>query len=127
MPDGIMWSVLQAPGLSFSNNRVPADCAGGTDIGRVTATCTERHLMQIEVITKRVDAVASQLFWFGCQPPKQSGCGSNTWVATAEPTDIDGTFRSAVMLAEVLECRCSKLYWAVCQAGSFRDLARDQC
>ncbi|WIA18881.1 hypothetical protein OEZ85_003554 [Tetradesmus obliquus] len=34
MPDGIMWSVLQAPGLSFSNNRVPADCAGGTDIGR---------------------------------------------------------------------------------------------
>ncbi|WIA39180.1 hypothetical protein OEZ86_005305 [Tetradesmus obliquus] len=50
MPDGIMWSVPQAPGLSFSNNRVPADCAGGTDIGRVTATCTKRHLVQIEVI-----------------------------------------------------------------------------
>jgi hypothetical protein len=131
VPDGVMWAVPQLPGLSLrgvaTNRRVAADCAGGTDVGRVNATCISSDLMQVEVISKKIDTICTQLFWFGCMPPRQSGCPDNDWIGTGLPADIDDMFQSSVIIIETLDCPCSRLYWAAYELGTFRGLDSGQC
>ncbi|WIA39179.1 hypothetical protein OEZ86_005304 [Tetradesmus obliquus] len=118
---------LATPGLALRNSRVAADCAGGTDVGRVNATCIANDLMQVQIISRKVDEIRTQLFYFGCAPPRETGCPGNDWIGVGPSTDIDDRLRSSVIVIETLDCSCSRLYWAAYELGNFRGLGSNQC
>uniref|UniRef100_A0A383V7X3 Uncharacterized protein n=1 Tax=Tetradesmus obliquus TaxID=3088 RepID=A0A383V7X3_TETOB len=126
-PNAFMWAVPQTPGLALRNSRVAADCAGGTDVGRVNATCIANDLMQVQIISRKVDEIRTQLFYFGCAPPRETGCPGNDWIGVGPSTDIDDRLRSSVIVIETLDCSCSRLYWAAYELGNFRGLGSNQC
>lgn len=108
------------------------DCKtlSGTGVGLISATCSGRRRMLINILSYATDTISRRLYYFGCRPPVANRCPGSRWKLIPDtPIEYNSTFD--ITQFDVITppgCDCQSTYWAVYEKEStYRTVAASNC